>query len=93
MLFNTCMFDQALLMDVCLSMCRGRLLRFTHSTITQLLCREDDRATFLPWDSSVEKSVKKQNNKSFTVMEGHTNSIKYFSSLGKFPEQQKVNEA
>ena len=32
----------------------------THSTVTQLLRRQDDGATFLPWNPSVEQKTKKK---------------------------------
>lgn len=58
--FVKSLFNQALMMDVCLLMCvwQGRLLWFTHSTIAQLLCRQNDSATFLPRDASVEQRKK-----------------------------------
>lgn len=51
------MFNQALLTAVVLLIYvwQRRLLWFTHPTVAQLLCRQDDGAAFLPWDPPVEE--------------------------------------
>lgn len=61
-LYVRSLFNQASLTDVGLLMCvwQGRLLWLTHSTIAQLLCRQDDTATFLSWNPSVKKREREQ---------------------------------
>lgn len=46
----------------------GGLLWFTHSTVAQLLCSQDNSATFLSWNPSVKGN--QENNKSLTEIKG-----------------------
>lgn len=82
-LYVWCLFNQALPADVCLliSVWQGGLLWFTHSTVAQLLCSQDNSSTFLSWNPSVKGN--QENNKSLTEIK-EKNILFFLSHLLAF---------
>lgn len=81
-LYVWCLFNQALLADVCLliSVWQGGLLCFTHSTVAQLLCSQDNSSTFLSWNPSVKGN--QENNKSLTEIKEKKHLFFSFPLIG-----------
>lgn len=85
------LFNQASPTDVGLLMYvwQRRLLWLTHATIAQLLCRQDDSATFLSCNPSAKKK-ERENNKSLTEIIGRL--ISYFVHTWLLIDQLKPLE-